>query len=211
MRTISVTEGLIELKLYDKKIEDAIDALAKVAITEKRKGAETLGVSGSIDEFEKKAKAAYQKVTDYMRNRDQIKTGITQSNATTHLSVAGVDMTRAQAIELKTSIVYKQRLLQKLKNSLSGAVARVCLENKRVDQEVAEMKQKLVEKDTVKKLSADDFAFEESYRAKNEYELFDPLKLAEKIDTLEAEIDAFLSSVDSALTISNSTTFIEVE
>ena len=41
--------------------------------------------------------------------------------------------------------------------------------------------------------------------------MVDPLDIANKIDDLENEIDGFESSVDIALTVSNSTTFIEVE
>ena len=39
MRKISITEALVELKLYDKKINDAIDALRVLAVAGKKKKA----------------------------------------------------------------------------------------------------------------------------------------------------------------------------
>ena len=44
-----------------------------------------------------------------------------------------------------------------------------------------------------------------------DFEMIDPLGIANLIDELEAEIDGFESAVDTALTVSNSTTFIKVE
>lgn len=210
MRKISITEALVELKLYDKKINDAIAQLGIYAIAGKRKGAATLGTLGKIEEFEEKSKALYQKVTDLIRNRDELKAAIVESNAMTHLTVNGVDMTRAQAIEMKNSISYKKALLNRMKATWVEIVSKVNAENKRVDSKIEEMKLAIAGKDSARKLTADDLAFEEPYRDNNEFELIDPLKLQDKMLALEAEIDGFESSVDSALVISNSTTFIEV-
>lgn len=210
MRKISITEALVELKLYDKKINDTIAQLGTYAIAGKRKGATTLGTLGTIEEFEEKSKALYQKIADLIRNRDELKAAIVESNAMTHLVVNGIDMTRAQAIEMKTTISYKKALLAKMKATWVEVVSRVNAENKKVDAKIEELKLTIAGRDSAKKLTAEDLAFEGSYRDNNEFELIDPLKLQDKILALETEIDGFESSVDSALVISNSTTFIEV-
>ena len=61
MRKISITEALNELKLYDSKINKAI-ANAKLASAAK-KSSDKVGVVTKED-FEERAKASYQSVTD---------------------------------------------------------------------------------------------------------------------------------------------------
>ena len=136
MRKISITEALVELKLYDKKINDAIDALRVFAVAGKKKKVTDMGTFGTVADFEKKSKAAWQKVMDLIRNRDELKSAIVQSNAATHLTVNGVDMTCAQAIEMKSSIQYKKTLLAQLKSTYTAVAAKVEQENRRVDQNI---------------------------------------------------------------------------
>ena len=56
MRKISITEALVELKLYDKKINDAIAALKVLAVAGKKKKATDMGTFGTVADFEKKSK-----------------------------------------------------------------------------------------------------------------------------------------------------------
>ena len=121
-------------------------------------------------------------------------------------------MTVAEAIERKTSIQYDELLLDKMKNQYVAATSIVERENNRVDAQLDELIATLVGKDSQKKLSEDDQRnVEIPYRKANEYELVDPLNLNDKIKKLEAEIDDFKSNVDTALSISNATTFVEVD
>lgn len=212
MRKISITEALVELKLYDKKINDAIDALRVFAVAGKKKKATDMGTFGTVADFEKKSKAAWQKVMDLIRNRDELKSAIVQSNAATHLTVNGVDMTCAQAIEMKSSIQYKKTLLAQLKSTYTAVAARVEQENRRVDQNIEDALSGYTNRDGSKKISEEeqDIIINKRHE-EGDFEMVDPLDIANKIDVLENEIDGFESSVDIALTVSNSTTFIEVE
>ena len=51
MRKISITEALVELKLYDKKINDAIAALRVLAVAGKKKKATDIGTFGTVADF----------------------------------------------------------------------------------------------------------------------------------------------------------------
>ena len=66
IRKISVTEGLRELKLYDAKINKAINSVQFVGATKK-----SLDTVGDIkrDVFCSNAKAGYQSVKDLIANR----------------------------------------------------------------------------------------------------------------------------------------------
>ena len=212
MRKISITQALVDLKLYDKKINDAISALRPLAVAGKRKKAPNMGTFGTVEDFEAKSKAAWQRVMDLTRNRDELKSAIVQSNAATHLLVNGVDMTCAQAIEKKTSIQYKKTLLSQLKSTYAAVAAKVEQENRRVEQSIENALNGYISKDgsgAIKKEAQDIII--QSLHENGDFEMVDPLNIAERIDELEAEIDGFESSVDTALTVSNSITFIEVE
>lgn len=209
MRKISITEALNELKLYDSKINKAI-ANAKLASAAK-KSSDKVGVVKKED-FEERAKASYQSVTDLIANRNVLKSAIVKSNAVTEVTINGKIMTVAEAIERKNSIDYDVTLLNEMKRQYVAATDTVSKENKKVDNKVDELLSTLIGKDSDKKISKEDQeAIEKPYREKNEYEFIDPIGIYDKMLELEADIDGFNSEVDTRLVLSNATTFIEID
>lgn len=209
MRKISITEALNELKLYDSKINKAI-ANAKLASAAK-KSSDKVGVVKK-DEFEERAKASYQSVTDLIANRNALKSAIVKSNAVTEVTINGKTMTVAEAIERKNSIDYDVTLLNEMKRQYVAATDTVNKENKKVDNKVDELLSTLIGKDSDKKISKEDQeAIEKPYREKNEYEFIDPIGIYDKILELETDIDGFNSEVDTRLVLSNATSFIEID
>ena len=207
-RRISITEALNELKLYDSKIKKAIESSKYVGAA--KKSSDKIGVI-SKDVFESNAKTGYQSVTDLICNRNKLKSAIVQSNAVTELEIAGEKMTRAEAIERKSSINYEKALLDELKYQYASATDIVMKENRKVDTQIDKMLETFVGKDTDKKISKEDHAaIADPYREKNEYELIDPIKIIEELAKLEERIDSFESNVDTCLALSNATSFIEV-
>ncbi|MCI8749711.1 MAG: hypothetical protein HFH67_17965 [Lachnospiraceae bacterium] len=209
MRKISITEALNELKLYDSKITKEITNATLCGAT--KKSSDKVGVVKKED-FEDRAKASYQSVTDLIANRNTLKSAVVKSNAVTEVTVDDKVMTVAEAIERKNSIEYDETLLNEMKRQYANATATVDKENKKVDAKVDDLLTTLVGKDSDKKLNKEDQeAVEKPYREKNEFEFIDPLGLYEKIQALEADIDGFKSNVDTVLVLSNATTFIEVD
>ena len=49
------------------------------------------------------------------------------------------------------------------------------------------------------------------FKARNEYKLVDPVGIVDRIAKLTEETDRFQAAVDSAIQISNATTYIEIE
>lgn len=208
MRKISITEALNELKLYDSKIRKAIEN-AKFCGASK-KSSDKVGVIKK-ENFDNRAKASYQSITDLIANRNELKSAIVKSNAETVITVNGKSMTRAEGIERKNSIEYEEELLVEMKSQYATSTATVEKENKKVDAKVDELITTLIGKDSDKKLNKDDQeAVEKPYRSKNEWEFADPIGIYDKILKLEADIDGFKTSIDSQLVLSNATSFIEV-
>lgn len=208
MRKITITQALNELKLYDAKIDKAISSAHMIIAV--KKSADKIG-SYTRDEYINKAKASYQSVTDLIRNRSILKAAIVKSNAETEISIDGVTMTVAEAIERKNSIVYDKNLLAEMKRQYSNAITNLTRENKRVDEKIDELLSRLIGESDKKITSESQEIIEAPYRAKNEFELINPLELETQIEQLEASIDGFESNCDIALSMSNATTFIEVE
>lgn len=209
MRKISITEALNELKLYDSKINKAISN-AKLASAAK-KSSDKVGVV-TKENFEERAKASYQSVTDLIANRNALKSAIVKSNAVTEVTINDKTMTVAEAIERKNSIDYDVTLLNEMKKQYVTATDTVNKENKKVDNKVDELLSTLIGKDSDKKISKEDQeAIEKPYREKNEYEFIDPIGIYDKMLELEADIDGFNSEVDTKLVLSNATTFIEID
>lgn len=209
MRTISITEALNELKLYDARIRKAISNIKLVGAA--KKSSDKVGVVLK-DTFYERAKADYQSVTDLMANRNALKSAIVKANAVTDVTIAGKTMTRAEAIERKNSIKYEESLLLEMKRQYATTMDSVNKENKKVDSKVDELITTLVGRDSDKKLSKEDHeAVEKPYREKNEFEFIDPIGIYDEMLALESDIDGFKSEVDTVLVLSNATSFIEVD
>lgn len=208
-KRMTITEGLVELKLYDNKIRKAITEAHFINI--KKKKDNKIGTM-LVENYEKKAKESYQSILDMMKNRDAIKRAIVLSNATTEVTIDGKTMTVAEAIEkrnLNSSISY---LLGKMETSLSNVENALLTKNADVDASAEKLLVSYYGKDAAKKVSKEDYdSVVTPYKEANEYVVVDPLNLRDKYEQLRDETDGFMSNVDSALSISNATTFIEIE
>ena len=204
MREMTITEGLVELKTLDSRIEKAISK-------------EFIGYSKNSDkdsdawkDFEEQAKANFRSVIDLINERAKIKSAIVKSNAETEVMIADKKMTVAEAIERKSSICYEEDLLRKLKLDYATITTAVENRNREVDNKLDSLLQTLVGSD--KKVDAEEQKrTTEAYIERNGYCLADPLKLQNVIDTLENNITAFKANVDVALSVSNARTVITID
>ena len=209
MRKITITEALCELKLYDSKIQKAI--INCQLVNTGKKSSDMLG-HVKKDAFKDKAKADYQSINDLISNRDALKRAVVLSNATTNVTVNGEEMTVAAAIEKKSSIQYLKDLLIAMKDQYSDATRLMQRNNDKMEAQIDKMLESFVGKDSDKKVDKNDLDnIAGTYRLANEFELVDPLSIADKIAELESYISGFEGAVDTSLSISNSITYIEVD
>lgn len=203
MPTMSVTQGLAELKLLDKRLTKELSYLNWVAVSSKKKHVTELSLK-------KTAESEYQSYMDLVKRRDTIKRAIVLSNATTPV-VIGVTWTGtvAEAIEHKSSLLYKKRLVEKMKEHL----LKVTSEYEQLVDDMATRLDRLMTSELGKDVRTNPetvAALTASFRETNKVELVDPLNLAEKVKTLEKEIDTFETNVDWVLSEANGKTMIEV-
>ena len=203
---ISVTRALAEVKLIGQKIDKKIRQGNFLAIV---KGQEAPKGAKSLDEFETKSRANFQAIEDLFDRRNAIKHAIILSNAKTEVQIGEKTMTVAEAIELKSSIIYKKSLLSYLKDEFSYKTSDLEGKNQRVQQRCDQ----LVEANLGKNVKAKTDEYEAivgPFMARNEFKLIDPINITEKIESLQKEIDDFLLNVDFSLSESNARTEIEL-
>ena len=210
MEQILVTKGLNELKLLDSRINRKIEegefiAAAKLSVQ---------NVNGKItkEAYKANAKADYQSIVDLIKRRNNIKSAIIQSNAVTKVDIAGKIMTVAEAIDKKSSIEYEISLLEKLTMQYKTSSDIIIKENEKVDYSIEQLLNTAYGKEGKEKITQASYdAIAEPYRKANEYGLVDALDGEKLIKEMKDNIARFLSQVDTALQISNSTTIINIE
>lgn len=200
---MSVTQALPELKLLEKrinKVTDSIQDWCKVSHN---------GAPIDKDKHKKETDSQLQSFQDLLKRRDTIKRAIILSNATTKVKIGTWEGTVAEAIEYKTSVYMKRKLLENMKECLQAKRNEYEQMKAVVDGRLERLLQSELGKD-VKTNPETITALTNSFRDNNKVELVDPLDLATKIATLEDELDAFETNVDWVLSESNGKTVIEV-
>lgn len=204
MREMTVTEGLVELKLMDKRIDKAIHY---PWVTSNLNSNITTEYCNKVAE---ETKAAYQSAIDLINERKKIKAAIIKSNAETVITVAGVKMTVAEAIEYKSSIEYEKKLLALMMGYLANTTTETNNYNSNVRRDLDKLIGLIAGSDKADSAEAQKILAED-YLKRNGKSLIDPLDLQGKIDALTEKISRFEADVDVALTLANAKTVIAIE
>jgi hypothetical protein len=203
--SITITEALNELKVLANRIAKETNS-GTFIISHKINNA-PVGFS-TVKAFEEKAEAMSKSITDLIERRNKIKAAIVKSNALTEISVSGTTYTVAEAIERKNSIDFERGLLNVLTRQYQNTMQFVEKQNQVLQGKL----DSLIETTLGKEKSNPDAMAQitENFWHINKVEVSNPLNLLDKIETFQNDIESFLSKVDVALTISNSTVSIEV-
>jgi hypothetical protein len=199
MTKISVTRGLAELKLLDKRINDATKDLV-VGTVMTPCGA--YPNNKTKDQFINDCKAKYQSVIDLIIRRDKFKAAIVASNAATFVCINNNTITVANAIEQKSSIKYDEKLLSTLRLLNGKLTANFDTHN---DTYTSRLDQLLKDKK-----GGDIAEITKNFASLNKPELINAIDVNTEIDKLAKDIDEFNSQVDFILSESNARTEIEV-
>jgi hypothetical protein len=222
---LTVTSGLKELKLLNKRIATRIENLR--AIRTRRSSTEVVAGVGRQD-FMEQARQGMQAAEALLARRDAIKAEIVRSNATHTVTVGTQTMTVAAAIERKRAaetgrrgrragedtVPTRETLVVHLRAQYAQALAdEAALTNTmeaeretRVNSFLNQERGARGQKDT----GLDTRAIEEAYRAANTPVIDDPLNLLGRLEAMQEEVEIFASEVDRVLDEHNATTFIEV-
>lgn len=205
---MTIHRALSELKMLDKRIGSKINELDIFGIYQK--GQKVFGIYPP-DEFTLEAKGNYQSVVDLIFRQRNIKSAIVLSNSVTKVTVAGKEMTVAEAITFKELVKHEEEFLRKLRYLFGIAKDKLAQVNKQVDDQLQKILEATLGKDNVK-VGADDYkAVAEPFLEKNRFHFLDPINAQEEIKKKEDFIEKFKSEVDAVLSESNASTFISID
>lgn len=206
--TMTIHRALSELKTMDARVAQAINELC-VCIPNQHSNKKIKGMS--IGEFQEKImKASYNKAKDLIARRNAIKRAVVESNAKTMVNIDGVDYSVATAIEMKNHGIELEKVM------LDQMVSQYSYAKKQIDTNSANLMDKADSYISALFGSKDKIDSEETKRAKEDYiaahayDMIDPMDVNAKIESYQAHIAAFEADVDSALSVSNALTTIEV-
>ena len=211
-----VTKALDERDLLKKRINDAIRKAELV--TTKRPSDDKVKSGSSVQDFEKEAKAQLQKIRDLIDRYERIDSAILLANATEKIEVCGREMTRASAINLRKSLNsrgtdrietdFKGNLISKLVTELDKARCTIVQSQAIADKQRDVMTSNLSSSDK-KELSNESLNGIDTYCNNLVSVLVDPINAESTLKSLVDERDELMSNLDSAIKVSNATTYVE--
>lgn len=203
--TISITRALAEIKSLNDRIEKATRQSVFATVTV---GGKTTNGS-DLQTTTNNLRASLQSVQDLIARRNLVKGAIIRSNAVTNVTINGVEMSVAEAIERKGSID-KERALQSVLQQQLGQVRSVVERNNtqmqgRIDAMITTAVGK-ERKATEEELDA----ISKPYTASNITSPLDPNGIEAVILKMEEGINGFIFEVDFVLSETNAKTTIDV-
>jgi len=209
--TMTIHQALCELKTLDSRILSAIEANSYV-FANKHANTKVGGVE--IGKICDEIKAKYDQANDLIRRRDAIKRTVVLSNAATMVTIDGQQYTVAEAIELKNhQIPILQRILKKMQMQLEYARREADRSNGDALEARADgyIKSLYGDKTDLKNMSEEIRKTREEFIRQQTVEIVDPLDITARMKELEDRINGFIVNIDSALSVSNALTSIEIE
>ncbi len=166
----------------------------------------------NVEGLSKLIKSDVDKIKHKLKAYTELKQKILKANSVTSVEINGVVMTIQDAIVLKATLGERKEVLKNLKHHQNVVINNVSKEQKVFEDRV----EAIIAASTDKTSSADQI-FEIRTRVRAEQEalcglsVFDPCGVGDYIQELEKEINAIELDLDTALSIVNSNTLIEVE
>lgn len=207
---MTVHKALAELKTLDARIQKEIDCSTFV-IANKHSNSKIAGVP--VKDFVEQAKEQYQSVRTLINRRNAIKRAVTRSNAMTMIKAGGQEYSVAEAIDMKNlGGFYLKMLLDKINTQASKAKMQADRENgEKLDQRTEQYIKNLYEGADMKNMSAEVQRMRDDFVTSQTVEVVDPIDYNKVTKSLQDQLDAFMTDIDSALSVSNAMTLVDVE
>lgn len=206
---MTIHEALSELKVLNSRIINEVSKTSFV-ITNKHSNTKIDGLP--ITKYENDTRASYDRITDLIKRRAAIRRAVVKSNSVTEITINEETMTVAEVIEFKnTGIDYLITLRDRISRDYEVSVKSARTANgESIENKASEYVVRLF---GGKDNSVDNSVIEaakKTFIENNTIDIIDPIDAEKTIRTLTNYIDGFKSKVDSALSVSNATTIIEI-
>ena len=207
---MTIHKALSELKILDARINKEISSTTFL-VTNKHSNTKIAGAP--VKDFFDQTREKYQSIRTLINRRNAIKRAVTRSNAVTMVKVGNQEYSVAEAIDMKNiGVDYLMVLKETIATQAARCKASADRENgEKLDARVEQYVKTIAESADSKNLPDDVKRMRDDFVTSQTVEVVDPIDSVKVVDELQNYIDAFLSDVDSALSVSNATTTIDVE
>lgn len=205
-KELTLTRALVELKLYDSKIQKAINELRPTSFSV---NGVVVDYRQTSEEFTNNYNSQIQKIRDLRNNKSLLKNALMEANASTKVKIGNKEYTILEALNKKADIQIENEIVRVLKQSVVSSNNRI---SDITDQIESNIEQTINSKSASSGNQSKDYI--QSVRDSYKSQLPQPVNI-EQVEKLilekEAEITEFLAEVDFALSEVNATTKITVD
>ena len=209
---MSITRALAELKTLDDRIARAIQAGGFIQVSKGKDAKRTLlrGAT-SVVEAERMIQGNLDYVDQLIRNRREIKSKIILANVMNRVTLAGEEMSVAEAIEMKNQLPVYSSLLKRFQEEYAEANRQVDVSNQKL-MDTIEAAVSAAFGTSDRKIDQSTYdTIANSRKAEGEAALVDPGKLLNRINNLQKKVDDLSTEINFVLSEINSRTEIEVD
>lgn len=206
---MTIHKALSELKTLDARINKEIKSVPFVFAN--KHGNNT--VNGmSVSNYSAEIKAAYQSANDLMERKSAIKRAVMMSNAVTKVIIGDTEYTVAEAIEVKNhALPMWKLLLNKMEiDSINSQKKCETYNGDALESRADDYIKSLYENADMKNASDEIKKVRDDFIKSQTMEIVDPIGISDEMKKLSDRINTFAVNVDSALSVSNAVTEIEV-
>ena len=211
MTTMSITRALTRAKTIEKQLTRLVESQYVVTLMKR----EVDDVSDVFKDNLKMTKSNFDQFNDLFAELNNIKAAVRKSNEVTKVVIGGEELTVADALVYKNTIVYRNNFLDRITRENRNAESRVEQSKINADNKFASVRENLIKNSQGQDVSEDylkTVLTEEERRLKKaivEVKVSSINNVNEYIEAERKRIDTFIEEVDYVLSESNATTIIE--
>lgn len=211
MTTMSITRALTRAKTIEKQLARLVESQFVVTLMKRE-------VDDATDVFKdnlKMTQSNFDQFNDLFAELNNIKAAVRKSNEVTKVVIGGEELTVADALVYKNTIVYRNNFLDRITRENRNAESRVEQSKISADTKFASVRENLIKNSQGQDVSEDylkTVLTEEERRLKKaivEVKVSGINNVNEYIEAERKRIDTFIEEVDYVLSESNATTIIE--
>lgn len=207
---MTIHKALSELKILNDRINREINDISFVVVN-KHSNQKIAGAP--VKDYIDKTKEQYQSVRTLINRRNAIKRAVTRSNASTIVNIDDVEYTVAEAIDMKSiGVNHLRQLLSRMESQYKSAQMQAERENGfNLESRADDYMKSMYQGTDLKNMTDELKKARENFITAQTMEIVDPVDVTTEITALRNKIDAFMSEVDSALSVSNALTTVEFD
>lgn len=211
MTTMSITRALTRAKTIEKQLARLVESQFVVTLMKREVDEESDVYQDNL----KMTKSNFDQFNDLFAELNNIKAAVRKSNEVTKVVIGGEELSVADALVYKNTIVYRNNFLDRITRENRNAESRVEQSKISADTKFASVRENLIKNSQGQDVSEDylkTVLTEEERRLKKaivEVKVSGINNVNEFIEAERKRIDTFIEEVDYVLSESNATTIIE--